>query len=272
MSKVWTWIDGLSSPYAYKSGLRLFTALVYLWFVISAFLVWDIRELIWGPKSVLLRFGMQSELSVTYAYSLMFSPGLFPYIFYPHVIAAVLSIFEFRWVFIPRIITWITGILLVFAGFNAFNAGFMFMLLLAFYCIPINTSRNTPIQNTINHLGAYAAMIQIALGYGFSALYKLSGEMWPSGEAVYYALELRRFSTDWVTHLGITKQYWLMHLFTWIALGYQMLFPIAVWFSKSRKILIWIGVAMHVTIAVVMHLWDFSLAMLFSYAVFLKKK
>lgn len=269
MNRLNAWISSWTSPYAYPTGLRVFSALVYFWFVLSAFLVWDIRTLLWGQESVMMRYGMQADVSLTYAYALMFSPELFPFIFYPHVVAAVVSMFQFRGVFIFRIITWLTGILLFFAAPNAFNAGFLLMLLLAFYCIPVNTKNNKPWQHILHHAAAYAAMIQVALAYGFSAMYKISGDMWLNGDAVYYALELRRFSSEWIS--GITQYHGLMKMLTWTVLAYQALFPFLVWFKKVKAPLLWFGVAMHLIIGIVMHLWDFSAAMLIAYVAFWKK-
>jgi hypothetical protein len=57
---------------------------------------------------------------------------------------------------------------------------------------------------------------------------------------------------------------------TWGALLYQFAFPVLVLVLKRKRIwFLMVGVLMHVFIAIVMNLWDFGLAMIVCYALFL---
>jgi hypothetical protein len=271
-TKAQAYIASMQHPIEYAGALRLFVRLVYAWFIISIFMTWDIRSLIWGPETVLMRFGGASNITTNVAYALVFKLSLFPWVFWTHLIGAIASMFEFKYVWLPRLLTWFTGLLLFYAGYNAFNAGNVLMLAFAFYCIPVRTKTNDPFQHILNHLSRTASIAQIVLLYLVAALYKLNGDMWPSGEALYYTLEIERFSTDWIKNSGITHQWFLMKALTFGVMAYQFAFPVLIWFKKIKTPLLLVGVLFHLTTGVVMHLWDFALAMIFSYAIFLRKK
>lgn len=267
-----TYINWLQTPVQQWGALRFFTIGVYLWFFFSATVVWDIRELLWGPKTILLRYSGDSSPATNIAYALVYQLSLFPYIYYPHLLFALLSIFQFRGVFIFRFLTWFTGVLLFYAGVNAFNSSYLLMLLLAFYCIPVNTSTASISGNIFNRVALIAATTQICIVYFLSGLYKLSGEMWVNGDAIYYTLEMERFSREWVKSSGITSLSFLMKSANYLILAYQLLFPIIIWIKKWRYPVLIIGTGFHLITMFIMNLWDFGFAMLIGYIIFFRKK
>lgn len=95
------------------------------------------------------------------------------------------------------------------------------------------------------------------------------GDQWVEGSAVYYALNIDRFggyAMDW-------SQPWiciLSMIITWLVLLFQTLFPVLIWLKKWRIQTIVIGVLIHVGVGVFLHLWDFAMAMLVSYTLFVR--
>ncbi|MFY7707883.1 MAG: hypothetical protein ACOVQ5_07335 [Flavobacteriales bacterium] len=262
----------LQNPVNRWGALRFFSIGVYLWFFFSAIAVWDIRELLWGPGSIFMRFSGDSSPSTNIAYALVYRLSIFPFVYYPHLIFALLSAFQFKGVFIFRFLTWLSGVLLFYAGVNAFNSSYLLMLLLAFYCIPVNTSTTNISGHIFNRIAVIAATVQICIVYFLSGLYKLSGEMWVNGDAIYYTLELERFSREWVKNSGMTSLSFLMKGANYLILAYQLLFPIIIWIKKWRIPVLIVGTAFHLITMFVMNLWDFGFAMLIGYIIFFRKK
>jgi hypothetical protein len=264
-----SFVRRVTGPVHCPSTLTLFPALVFGWFLLNALLCWPFHEQLWGPESVLRRYGAPSTLIQNQIYGLIYHPGRFTWIFFPHVLASALGMTDRRWSFIPRTVAWITGLMLYYAAIPAFNSGMLIMLLLAFCCIPVHTGTHSPWRHALNHFARYAAVLQVMLCYAFSAYFKLNGSQWLSGDAVYYAVHLERFSTPWITgwigaHAGFAR------LLTYLVLGYQVLFPLLI-FLRPRRVLIFlsVGLGMHLFIGAAMHLWDFALAMIICYALFL---
>jgi len=255
------------------SALRLSAALVYGWFVVNAVLCWPEHELIWGPDSVLLRYGAPSTVIQNQIYGLLYFPARFPWVFFPHVGAALLGMLDVRWAWLPRLVAWLTGLVLYYAAIPAFNSGMLLMLLLAFYAIPVYTHTNRPWRNVLNRMSRTAMILQVILCYAISSYYKLNGTHWLHGEAVYYALHVDRFTQPFVLHSQWVRSISLMAALTWGALAYQVFFPVMIlWSHRKRSILLGIGVVLHLFIGAVMNLWDFALAMIFSYALFLSDR
>ena len=261
----------LSERILFPAHQRWFNALLYAWFLINPLLFWSEKGLIWGMDSVLLRYGATDNIIENFAYSLMYDLRWYPYVFIPHLISAGLSMFDYRWVFVPRFITWITGILLFYAGIPAFNSGFLIALLLAFYSIAASTQVQAPWRKMLTNVAFYACVFQLVLCYLFSAIFKWQGEMWLDGTAVYYSLQLDRFSSDWLRNSVIATEMWVSALLTYVALLYQTFFPILVFWRKTKPYTLLLGVSMHLFIGFAMHLWDFALIMLISYILFIPR-
>jgi hypothetical protein len=267
-SGIITWFTVDRHPGAH----RLFCALIYGWFVVQGILVWSVKDLIWGQNAVLMSYSVKAGLIDNLAYRLLYQPELFPAIFYGHLCCALISMFDRRWSFIPRSLTWVSGMMLFYGGIPAFNSGILLMLLLSFYSIPVYTGAQTRWRAVINRFAYMASFLQIVMCYAYSAIYKLSGTQWLQGEAVYYSLHIDRFTQPWLQGEGFLQQDWLMITLNYLALAYQVVFPIAIWFGKRRSYFLLAGVIFHLFICIVMNLWDFGLAMIFSYALFLSER
>lgn len=136
----------------------------------------------------------------------------------------------------------------------------------------VNTSRYTSFQSVLNRMGWYVAVAQLMIVYWVSGLSKCTGSMWLNGEAIYYTLRIDRFSwgsiveSDWVQHALITKG------LNYFVILFQLSFPLFIFLRKWKDQVLVIGLIMHLFIGIVMHLWDFATAMIFCYALFLRKK
>jgi hypothetical protein len=110
--------------------------------------------------------------------------------------------------------------------------------------------------------------LHIALGYALSAWAKLRGNMWHEGTALGMALriqDLQRFAApEWLFGQSV-----LLNLLTWATLAFEATFAFLVWNRRLRPWVLWLGVAFHLGIDVVLDVGFFSAALWVSYLAFL---
>lgn len=249
-------------------SMRLFSLLVYAWFLINVMMVWNVKDLLWGQHNVFYRQGQSDSFIENFFYQLVYDATRFKVIFTIHILCALIGMSEKKWSFIPRIFAWATGWILFYAAVHAFNSGMMIMLALAFYCSIVYTKSTGVFRITLTNIARYACIIQISVVYLVASVYKLSGEQWLAGDAMYYTLNIDQFSSPMWIDSWMIKSTFVMKSLTYFALIYQILFPVMIWIKKGRNLYLIIGIAFHLFIGNFMHLWDFALAMIFAYALF----
>lgn len=271
MNRLYKISDYLSREVHRPAALRLFSLLVYSWFILNAIMLWPYRNMMWDTQNVFFRQGHTDSFVENMIYRLIYSPSEFIWIFSIHIAAAILSLFERQWSVLPRLITWVTALMLYYAAAEAFNSGMMLMMLLACYAAFIRSDASHPFAVVITNLAAFASIFQIGLVYFAASMYKLGGDQWPAGTAVYYAMHIERFASSWLTESNVLRSAVFMHLLTWTAFAYQLLFPLMMFFKRGRGLFLIVGVGFHLFIGIFLHLWDFALAMIFSYAILLNE-
>jgi hypothetical protein len=270
MNRLSTYFHQLSEYVRAPYATRLFTLLIYAWFLAEALVLWPYRTLLWGEDAVLLHSPYSSSLLNNFFYQLVYVPSRFYIIFILHVVSSAISLFEWRWSFIPRTMAWCTALILYYSAPQAFNSGILFMALMAFYSIFVYTKSTQPWRIVITNLARLTMIIQVVAIYLISSFFKLSGKHWVEGDALYYALNIDVYSSPFLQRLSHSDV--LMEIVTYIALAYQVLFPLLLLLKKQRSWTLLLGVGFHFMIGVVMHLWDFAFAMMFCYALFMKEE
>jgi hypothetical protein len=127
---------------------------------------------------------------------------------------------------------------------------------------------NTNFYNLqVSNLFVIGIMIQVCIIYFFAGLHKLQGSVWVNGTALYYILNSEDFSiyaiNEYITRFPI-----VVYFSTWFTVAFQLLFPFLVWLSKTRKIVLILGILLHACIFVMMRIDNFSFIMLACYSVF----
>ncbi len=106
--------------------------------------------------------------------------------------------------------------------------------------------------------------VQLSIIYLSSVLIKLTGQSWPQGTAVSYALRLvdmqRLPSPDWLTRNAL-----LMNVATWAALATELAIAVLVWNKRLRPWVLAAGAAMHLMIDIGIIIGIFSYAMFVLY-------
>lgn len=131
--------------------------------------------------------------------------------------------------------------------------------------------KNNYYLDTLHKLAILGIMIQVCYIYLFAGLHKLQGEVWQDGTALYYILNSSDFAAYSLDTLFVQFPF-LVYLLTWCTIAFQLTFPFLVWCKKTRKIVLYLGILLHLGILVLMRIDNFSFIMLACYTVFFTDK
>jgi hypothetical protein len=122
---------------------------------------------------------------------------------------------------------------------------------------------------TMTHNAAVIiCIVQLCIVYVFSAFYKVQGEPWQQGTALFYALSEREFSISPLSAMVASSPH-LVALGTYSTLLFQSAFPWLLLHSRLRYVAVIVGTSFHVMIAILMGLQWFSAVMIVSELVIL---
>lgn len=126
----------------------------------------------------------------------------------------------------------------------------------------------TMLRTLLHNCGMFVIAAQVCILYGAAGLYKVQGGMWRDGTALHYVLNLDLFQ-PWpaLSHLADSHQV-LASIFGYLTVLVQVAFPFAL-FSRLKYVVLGALLGMHVAIAVLLGLPEFSGAMIIADAVFL---
>jgi hypothetical protein len=171
-------------------AMRVFSSLVYLWFLINACMLWGSKEYLWGPEKIFYRHGNASDFISNFFYQLIYDSHRFNLIFSLHLVGSALGILDVKWNFIPRLMAWATGFMLYYSAIQVFNSGMLLMLSMALFASFIYTRARHPLRIVISNSARIAAIAQLCIVYFVATIYKFSGTQWLNGDALYYAYRL----------------------------------------------------------------------------------
>jgi len=250
----------------------LFQKGIYLFLFLYFIHLLPIANIIFGSNSIIPT--IESQNFTTYFFNI-FQLELFSKYYWVILIVYLLILLKG---ILYRQANIIEPILVYYFTINFFNKSFLLnsgaqqiISLLLFYMIFINNRKSNLqyIENLISNLGVLACKIQIVILYFFSAYYKYYGELWISGDAVYYALKVEDYNPFWLTSI-LEKNNLLLIVVNYLTLAYLTFFPLILLFKN--KILLIAGVLMHLSIFFIMGINDFGLIMAIVYIIFIPKE
>ncbi len=141
-------------------------------------------------------------------------------------------------------------------------------------CYALDARRRPPNQHpTTFAFPVRMFQLQIALIYIFTTVFKLQGQTWPSGDALYMAMQVRMHTfplAEWLLANASTS---VLRTFTYMALWVEGGFPLLVFAPifqpYLRRIGLIAGIMLHVGIGLVMNIPNFPLVMIISYVMLL---
>jgi hypothetical protein len=145
---------------------------------------------------------------------------------------------------------------------------------LAFYNIFLSFTeyyeeKRDVLSNAAFNLAHLMARIQIILIYVISGWDKLFSNAWFSGKAFQYVAHIETVYNpvfgSWIT----TKE--VSVFLSWLTIIFELSFAILVWNRYTRLLILGVGVIFHLMIWLMLSLPDFSLIMVISYTLFLRR-
>lgn len=115
--------------------------------------------------------------------------------------------------------------------------------------------------NIVHNFGVLSIIIQFCILYLNSALYKVMGEYWQNGTAIYYILQVDEFNLPWLTDLIISSDILIVFI-TYSTILLQIAFPFMLLNKFTKYIALSLIVPLHLAIAFAMGLITFSLTMI----------
>ncbi len=248
---------------------------MYLFVLFNTLYLLPIAAQIWGPDALMPVWSYKPSI-LGKGLNLLFMDAVKPYFWWfiaAQLVFLLLGILG-RLPRIAALVIYFTTANLLNSAYPMFNGGINLLEILLLYLVFMNedTGLQPTLKNTIWHTLTNTfftlARLQIAYLYFVATVYKLAGNAWLDGEALYYVLSIDEFSHPWL-QASLLKVDWLLVIGTYLALAYQLLFPLLVWFNKTRKPLLIVGVVFHLFIAFGVGLFDFGIIMILSYSVYL---
>ena len=148
------------------------------------------------------------------------------------------------------------------------------------YLIPVNTTsvlalKRRPVKpallrisTLLHNMGLGFIVVQLCVVYLTSGMYKIQGQLWQDGTALYYILKVPEFSWPVITDTLIQYS-WFITLATYGAVLFQIFFPALIIRQDTRVVAVICGIGFHLSIALLMGLTTFSLYMMSTEAVLL---
>ncbi|WP_022873711.1 HTTM domain-containing protein [Nesterenkonia alba] len=130
----------------------------------------------------------------------------------------------------------------------------------------------TWLTNPLHNVALMTLAMQIFILYTASALFKVQGELWQQGTAFYYPLSLHEYGVfPWLNELLVANAAFVT-IATYVSIYVQLFFAVGLLHPVSRRLAL-IGILLfHGSIAVLMGLPWFSLAMLAFDAIFISTR
>lgn len=260
---------------------RVSTGLCLLYWYLSHYFN---RRYLWGPNGV-YPFADFVETTRFSLYALHDSLAYFETVFHLGLVVAVLFVLGWK----PRLVQPV-NLAFHYSLYrrNPFfpNGGDNLAVLVQTFLLAANTAAYLAVRDeagrsessspsfggrlrAILHNGALAAAIlQLCTVYTFAGLHKASGEMWYTGTALYYILNVAEYAWPPFS-VWLTRNMYVVVGLTYGTVVFQLGFALALLNPATRYLWILGGLIFHVGIAVMMGLWTFSWFVLSVYALLL---
>ncbi|MGE6959554.1 hypothetical protein ACQKIW_06020 [Bacillus thuringiensis] len=124
-----------------------------------------------------------------------------------------------------------------------------------------NKIRKNKYFNILHNFAIYACIAQLCILYFFSGFFKAQGHMWTNGTALYYILQVEEYTLPNLAHFIYNNPY-LIVLGAYSAIISQIAFPFLIWNKYLKWPLLVGSIGFHISIALVMGLVQFGIAMI----------
>lgn len=118
------------------------------------------------------------------------------------------------------------------------------------------------VRAMLHNAALLAFALQLCIVYATAGLYKVQGEMWQSGTALYYIMRVDEFTWPGYSEY-IYKNVYMVVAMSYLTVAFQVGFPLFLFLNKwTRRMAILLGFGFHLGIALFMGLVTFSAFMM----------
>lgn len=274
MTSIKALINSWQSSLSIGFSSELFIKIVYLVLVWSTLKLLMIGNMVWGDDYFILlsdpftgpdRMAMLLNIPAVRSYYLFFA--------WPFLGLIITGIFGFHNV-ITRFAVWFLFVNLHFGNGAVSTGGHHLIQQLLFFHIflfQVNDDKKSYLASLgrfLHYLAHYSMWLQIAILYLVSGVWKLKGDLWIEGCAMYLTLSFKEFGFPFIAQ-SIRENTVFLQLLTWLVLAYQVFFIALIWIKPIRKWVLLFGAAFHVSIILLIGITDFGLFMIASYSIFI---
>ena len=246
---------------------RLFVHVFYAWLLLYALHTIPLMGFIYGEQSVMMpRLPRHSGVLENILYSLNYHRSRGFIVLGVHTLACLFAMIRKGGVPV-KFLVFFTGWMLYYGCISSFNGAYLLALSFSAFAIFISPASLKPYQKDLSNLGFLAVRVQLILVYAVSAFYKLQGESWLDGTAMYQTMQVDAFANPALASTMLDFPL-ILKFMTITSLIYQVLFPLLVWVKKIKGPFLLIGVIFHLGIGLLLQLWDFATIMLIGYLAF----
>lgn len=155
---------------------------------------------------------------------------------------------------------------------NVTNAGEQLVYNALFFMIFLEEKQqNNTHLNLLSNFAVLAVRLELAFLYMVAGYTKLTGTYWLSGDAFFIVSQIEEYSHPFLKSF-MSNNLWLASFVTYFTLVYQITFPVAIWFLKTRFVWMFFGVLFHLSIGFFNGIMDFALIMIAFYFAFYTNK
>ena len=241
------------------SNVRLFQGACYGWLALYALALVMSGEAIWTNAPVqLLRPDHGVLRHITRWEVNLLTPSALVVICFAIVAISLVQMRRHRWWL--GLVVWLLFRIITHRTWLASNGGIQLMENMLIWCALMGECRHAVIRTS----AFWIARLQLLLAYAVAAVHKFTGTAWLDGTVVMMVANDQGFSLGW-----LAGSPGLCTALTYATLGFMTLFPFAVWWSPSRKVILAIGVLFHLATAVFMGIPQMGLAFIVCYAIWL---
>ena len=269
-------LAALTERFEHNKAEALLRTAVFAWCLVSTVVMLPVADRIWGPNAYITparltalgameghRILFELDLLNTPTFARHYALFLGAYLFF-----VTLGLLGKGLRVVPLVVLALFHVLMLKA--NAVeDGGDRLMTQLLFYLALSSLFRGvgSPLGNVVRNLSFFSIRVQLCVVYATAALSKLTGRLWPGGEALYYVFHTDEYTWPWIRDL-MGNSGALMALSTYAVLLFQLSFPFLIWRNPTRRILMFVGTFLHLQIAIFLGIVSFGFAMIVGYLAF----
>jgi hypothetical protein len=132
-------------------------------------------------------------------------------------------------------------------------------------------ARREPLAaSTVNAWPLRLLQVQVALVMLAAGIWKLRGDDWIDGTALYYVTRLDGFWGNFPVPSALSSSAPLLRILTYLTLAIELLVPILIWVPTLRRIALVTAIGFHLALAYTMNLFLFEWIMILGWSAFLR--